>query len=353
MIRGLIALLILFVFSDTSAQSIGAMLDKRVMIVADPPFESCHASTITAISKNRLMAAWFAGKHEGSKDVGIWIAINEEGKWSAPKEIANGIINDTLRYPCWNPVLFKTKAGKIFLFYKVGKNPREWWGMMINSTNNGKSWSNPEKLPEGMLGPIKNKPIQLKNGDILYPSSTESLDEKEWHIHMEKSDKNGQHWSRIPINNDTFGVIQPSILQYPHDSLQLLSRSRQDFLVETWSKDNGATWGPLRLTTLPNPNSGADGVTLASGIKVLVYNPLYKGQEWWEGRSRLYVAISEDGITWKNIFALEEMNKGEFSYPAVIQTEDGKVHITYTADRKNIRHVVLQISKKGVNGLME
>lgn len=353
MIRGLIALLILFVFSDTSAQSIGAMLDKRVMIVADPPFESCHASTITAISNNRLMAAWFAGKHEGSKDVSIWIAINDKGKWSAPKEVANGIINDTLRYPCWNPVLFKTKAGLLFLFYKVGPNPREWWGMMITSNSNGKSWSGPEKLPEGMLGPIKNKPIQLKNGDILYPSSTESTDEKEWHIHIEKSDKNGRHWSRIPISNDTFGVIQPAILQYPHDSLQLLSRSRHNFLVETWSKDNGATWGPLRLTTLPNPNSGADAVTLKNGIKVLVYNPLYKGQEWWEGRSRLYVAISEDGITWKNVFALEDQNKGEFSYPAVIQTEDGKVHITYTADRKNIRHVVLQISKKGANGLIE
>lgn len=353
MIRGLTTLLLIFVFSDTSAQSIGALLDKRVMILTDPPFQSCHASTITAISKNKLMAAWFAGKQEGSNDVGIWIAVNEDGKWGAPKEIANGIINDTLRYPCWNPVLFKTKAGKLFLFYKAGKNPREWWGMMITSTNNGKSWSAPEKLPEGMLGPIKNKPIQLKNGDILYPSSTESLDEKEWHIHLEKSDKNGQNWSRIPINNDTFGVIQPSILQYPHDSLQLISRSRHNFLVECWSKDNGATWGPLRLTTLPNPNAGADALTLKNGIRILVYNPLFKGQEWWEGRSKLYVAASEDGINWKNIFSLENGDKGEFSYPAVIQAEDQTVHITYTADRKNIRHVVLQVRKKNADGLIE
>lgn len=353
MTRGLTALFLCFVL-NTSAQSIAALLDKRVMIVADsPPFEACHASTITSIGKGRLMAAWFAGKHEGSKDVGIWIAVNENEKWSKPKEIANGVINDTLRYPCWNPVLFRTKAGKLFLFYKVGPNPREWWGMMITSGNNGKSWSKPERLPEGMLGPIKNKPVQLQNGDILYPSSTESPDEKEWHIHLEKSDKNGQNWSRIPINNDTFSVIQPSILQYPHDSLQLISRSRHNYLVECWSKDNGATWGPLQLTTLPNPNAGTDAITLKNGIKVLVYNPLFKGQEWWEGRSRLLVAVSEDGINWKDIFSLENNSKGEFSYPAIIQTEDEEVHITYTADRKNIRHVALRIRKKGPDGLIE
>src|SRR5690606_2841870 len=110
----------------------------------NPPFESCHASTIVSLKGNRLMAAWFAGKHEGSSDVGIWTAVYEKGKWGAPKEVANGIINDTLRYPCWNPVLFRTSAGKLFLFYKVGRSPREWWGMMMTSMDNGKRWSAPE-----------------------------------------------------------------------------------------------------------------------------------------------------------------------------------------------------------------
>lgn len=342
----LAVLILLFICSIAQAQTINVQELKRVFVTQDPPFQSCHASTIVSLKSGRLMAAWFAGEYEGRKDVSIWAAFNEKGQWSAPKEIANGIVNDTLRYPCWNPVLFKTKAGKLFLFYKVGPSPREWWGMMMSSTDNGKKWSTPERLPDGMLGPIKNKPLQLKNGDILYPSSTESADNKAWHIHLERSDRDGRNWTRIPINNDTFGVIQPSILSYPHDSLQLLCRSRHNYIVQSWSSDNGATWGPLSLTNLTNPNSGTDAVTLRSGIQVLVYNPLPQGQEWWEGRSRLHVLASPDGRKWQYLITLENQQRGEYSYPAIIEAEDGIVHITYTAERKNIRHVVLQITLK-------
>lgn len=346
MVRSLLSIFLLCMLSNAHAQTVSAQLGKRVFILDNPPFESCHASTIVSLKGSALMAAWFAGKHEGSKDVGIWTAVYEKGKWGAPKEVANGVINDTLRYPCWNPVLFRTRAGKLFLFYKVGPSPREWWGMMMTSTDNGKRWSAPERLPDGMLGPIKNKPVQLKNGDILYPSSTESADEKEWHIHLEKSDRDGRNWTRIPVDNDTFGVIQPSILTYPHDSLQLLCRSRQNYIVQSWSADNGATWGPLSKTELPNPNSGTDAVTLKNGLQIMVYNPLFQGREWWEGRSRLHVVASEDGHKWQYIFSLENQPRGEYSYPAIIQAEDGFVHITYTAERKNIRHVILHIGPK-------
>src|SRR5687768_3036494 len=110
--------------SRSHAQPIVPQLERRVMIMENPPVASCHASTIVALGKDKLMAAWFGGSREGNKDVTIWIAVNENGKWGPAKEIANGVVNDTLRYPCWNPVLFKTKAGRLFLFYKVGPNPR-------------------------------------------------------------------------------------------------------------------------------------------------------------------------------------------------------------------------------------
>lgn len=346
--RSLFCLIIVCFTLSAAAQTqpIVPRLEKRVMIMERPLTAACHASTIAALGKGKYAAAWFGGTKEGNKDVSIYISFSENGKWGPAKEIANGVINGTLRYPCWNPVLFKAKRGKLFLFYKVGPNPREWWGMMMSSANNGKTWSAPEKLPDGMLGPIKNKPLQLANGDILYPSSTESANPITWHIHLERSDRNGRNWSRIPIDNDTFGVIQPSILRYRHDSLQLLCRSRNNAVVQAWSKDDGKTWGPLSRTELPNPNAGTDAVTLANGLKVIVYNPLPAGAQWWEGRSRLYVAVSEDGIKWQNVFSLENEKEGEYSYPAVIQSpDDGKVHITYTADRKNIRHVVLRIER--------
>ncbi|WP_316737553.1 sialidase family protein [Pedobacter aquatilis] len=313
-------------------------------IFENAPFEACHASTLVELKNNSIMSAWFGGKHEGSKDVSIWTSINQNGKWSAPIEVANGIQNDTLRFPCWNPVLFKAKNGTLYLHYKIGPNPREWWAEFKTSANDGKTWSQAQKLPEGFLGPIKNKPIQIANGEILYPSSTESLDEKKWLIHLEKTDANGKNWRKINIDCDTFGVIQPSILTYPNGKLQLLCRSRQNVIVESWSVDNGESWSKLKPTTLPNPNSGSDAVTLKDGRQLLIYNPLESGKDWWEGRSVLKLAISNDGKNWKNIYTLEEHPKGEYSYPAIIQAKDGAVHLSYTSLRKKIKYIKLKVN---------
>lgn len=322
-----------------------ATLVRSENIMQTPPFKECHASTIVELSKGKLLASWFGGTRESNPDVTIWLSFYENGKWNAPLSIADGIVNDTLRYPCWNPVLFKTKEGKLFLFYKVGKNPRTWWGMMRYSTDDGKHWSKAEKLPENMLGAIKNKPIQLENGDILHPTSTESLDEKTWHIHLELCDKDGGNWQHIAVENGTFGVIQPTILRHSKTRLQLLSRSRQNQIVQAWSGDNGQTWSALSVTNLPNPNSGIDAVTLKNGLQVLVYNPLKRGKDWSNGRNKLVVAMSKDGIKWRDIYTLEDTKEGEFSYPAIIQSVDGWVHITYTLNRKNIKYVVLSIEK--------
>jgi len=334
---------ILLLYIATYAQKVEII--QSGPIFKQVPFEACHASTLVDLGNGKIMAAWFGGKHEGSKDVVIWSAVKDGTEWSQPIEIANGIQNDTSRLACWNPVLFKAKNGILFLHYKVGLNPRTWWAEYKTSANNGKSWSEAKKLPENFLGPIKNKPIQLANGTILYPSSTESQDEKTWHIHIEKSDANGKNWKKIQINCDTFGVIQPSILTYPNGELQLLCRSRQNVIVESWSADHGETWSKLKPTQLPNPNSGSDAVTLKDGHQLLVYNPLTAGKNWWEGRSVLKLAISTDGKNWKDIYTLENHLKGEYSYPAIIQDKNGNIHISYTAERKNVTYVELKLTK--------
>ncbi|RYZ17210.1 MAG: sialidase, partial [Sphingobacteriales bacterium] len=141
------------------------------LILTDPPFKSCHASTLVELKDGSVLAAWFGGEQEGHKEVAIWTARRMGNKWSKPVKHADGRINDTLTFPCWNPVLFRTAANELFLYYKVGPSPREWWGMMKSSKDNGVSWSEPIRLPDGILGPIKNKPLQLKDGTILHPSS--------------------------------------------------------------------------------------------------------------------------------------------------------------------------------------
>ena len=310
---------------------------KSEFIYETAPFPECHASTIVE-SQGRLIAAWFGGTHERHPDVGIWVARHADGRWTTPIEVANGVESPTNRHPCWNPVLFQPKNGPLMLFYKVGPSPSRWWGMLITSTDSGQTWSKPQRLPDNILGPIKNKPVQLANGDILCPTSTEH---DGWKVHFERTKNLGQTWEATPAVNDgkEISAIQPSILFYPGGKLQAIGRTRQGKLFEVWSEDAGRTWGAMSLTSLPNPSAGTDAVTLKDGRQLLVYNPTTKG------RSPLNVAISRDGKNWQTALVLEDEPGKEFSYPAVIQTGDGLVHITYTWMRKRIRHAVLDPRK--------
>ncbi len=316
------------------------------------PFPQCHASTIE-LSSDGLLAAWFGGTREKHPDVGIWLSRQDEkarhgGKtWSPPVEVANGVQDATTRHPCWNPVLFQMpsadkkladkKNGPLLLFYKVGPSPSTWWGMLIRSLDGGKTWSKPEKLPDDIAGPIKNKPVLLADGRLLCGSSTE---DHGWRVHMEWTPDAGKTWQRTPELCD--GVlkqaIQPTILKHG-EKLQILCRNRVPGpLWESWSDDGGRTWSNLKLADLPHPGSGIDGVTLADGRQLLVYNHTLIG------RSPLNVAVSDDGKKWSAALVLEN-ERGEFSYPAVIQTPDRMVHITYTWKRQRVKHVVVDPTK--------
>jgi predicted neuraminidase len=316
--------------------NVGIVKSEFVFARGAAPFAECHASTI-AESHGQLVAAWFGGSGEGHTDVDIWLSLNPGGRWTEPARVATGLQADGKPQPCWNPVLFQPKSGPLMLFYKVGPSPRHWWGMLMKSEDGGRTWSAPRRLPAGILGPIKNKPVQLANGDILCPSSTE---EDGWRVHLERTGDAGTTWEKTGSLNDpkVLSAIQPTILFHPAGRLQALGRTRQGKIFQAWSEDQGRTWDLMKLGTLPNPNSGIDAVTLRDGRQLLVYNHSSTR------RSPLNVAVSRDGLEWQPALALET-GPGEFSYPAVIQSEDGLMHITYTWKRLNIRHVVIEPAK--------
>jgi predicted neuraminidase len=306
------------------------------------PFPSCHASTI-AETRRGLVAAWFGGTREGDDDVCIYVARKMDGKWTEPVEVANGLQADGDRHPCWNPVLFQPSDGPLLLFYKVGPSPQRWWGMLRRSNDQGITWSEAERLPDGILGPIKNKPVELPGGELLCPSSTETPSAiSDWRVHFERTPDLGKTWTKVSpaasTADATIHAIQPSVLRHSDTRLQAIGRTRSGRLFETWSNDGGASWSEVTLTELRNPNSGTDALTLADGRHLLVYNDTPRG------RTPLNVALSTDGKSWKNVVTLET-DKGEYSYPAVIQTSDGLVHITYTWKRQKIRHVTLDPAK--------
>jgi predicted neuraminidase len=301
-------------------------------IFGTAPFQECHASTI-AESKGELVAAWFGGTEEKNPDVGIWLSRCENGRWTVPREVANGVVSPAKRYPCWNPVLFQLKDGPLLLFYKVGPNPERWWGLLMTSDDGGRTWTKPRELPQGIVGPIKNKPVQLDNGEILCPSSSE---DHGWRVHFERTSDLGRTWqSTGPVNDGkAIAAIQPSVLLHGNGHLQAIGRTRQKKVFSIESLDGGKTWGPMTLLDLPNPCSGTDAVTLRDGRHLIVYNHSPRD------RSPLNVALSTDGKGWTPVLTLED-TPGEFSYPAVIQTRDGLVHLTYTWDRKRIKHVAI------------
>lgn len=323
--------------SKINPENVKAEVLKSEFIYDEAPFPSCHASTIVE-TDNGFLASWFGGTYERHPDVCIYTSENIDGKWSVPALVADGIMNDTLRYPCWNPVLFKRTDGDIVLYYKIGPNPREWWGLYKVSTDQGATWSEEVKIPDMLLGPIKNKPELLKDGTILYPTSFETSEK--WDIYVETSTQDLTDWRKIEIDNNGFNAIQPTVLFHEDGKIQMLCRSKEKKIVETWSADQGKSWSPVTATELLNNNSGIDAVSLKNGLHLLICNPVEKG------RNKLVVLVSADGKSWKEMIVLENAPEGEFSYPAIIEAKDGTIHITYTYNRVKVKYVQLALHTK-------
>lgn len=305
-------------------------------IFEQAPFPSCHASTLVEARPGELLAAWFGGAAEGRPDVAVWGARKSGGQWSAPLELAR-----EPNIACYNPVLFWSRDRTLWLYYKFGPNPMSWTAGRRSSRDGGATWSEIEHLPAGLYGPIKNKPLLLPDGVIVSGTSVESY--RAWTCWVERSTDHGRTWTRhgpIVVPGEPHGVIQPAVVPLRKGRLRMFVRATQRIgkICYADSTDGGRTWTPARPTSLPHSNSGIDAVALRDGRILLVYNHTEKG------RSPLNVAVSRDGETW-NMFLTLESEPGEFSYPAVIQASGGNAHITYTWNRRRIKHVEIPLAE--------
>lgn len=300
------------------------------------PFRSCHASTVVELRNGDVMSAWFGGTGEGKPDVAIWGARRSGGKWSAPEELVREPETAT-----FNPVLFHTKDGKLWLYYKFGPKPDNWSAGRRFSTDEGKTWSLIEHLPAGLLGPIRAKPLILTDGTIVSGTSIESY--RTWAAWIDRSTDNGATWKKfgpitVPSPADPpkgqYGLIQPSVVSLGGNHLRLYARATTNIgkISIADSMDAGATWSQARPIDLPNPNSGIDAAALNDGRVVLIYNHTTRG------RSPLNLAVSNDGEHFRMVHTLEDQ-PGEYSYPAMIVGRDGALHITYTWKRAKIRYL--------------
>ena len=291
-------------------------------------FPSCHGSTIVELPNGDLRAAWYAGSREGAKDVAIFTSRKRQGSdhWMYPKMIVN-----TPNCSEGNPVLFGDAKGDVWLFYVTmyGDRWTECKIYFLKSETMGRTWEESGVLRDELGWMTRNKPLYLSNGDILLPV----YDERNWHSMVMISEDGGETWNTYGDLTSPKGVIQPTVVQREDGSLLMLMRSRDGEIWRSTSDDLGRSWKAAHPTELPNPNCGVDMARLHSGNIALVYNDTRRG------RTPLTVALSTDeGESWGHKRDLET-EMGEYSYPAVIQSRDGGIHVTYTYRRVSIMHV--------------
>jgi predicted neuraminidase len=329
-------------------------------------FPACHASTVVELKNGDWLAAWFGGTAEGKPDVAIWSSRHTRVGWSAP-----ALLVREPQIASWNPVLFHTRDGRLWLFYKFGPVAAGWTGSRMVSTDDGRSWSKPEHLPAGILGPIRAKPYVAPDETVVSGSSVESY--HAWAAWIERSSGSdmggGKTFQKIgpftlpdsvieslakPNETDatigkigpeqTTGLIQPTVVALhdgkPGRHLRFYARSSFNIgrIVVADSYDEGKTWTAPHPLDVPNPNSGIDVVVIKDGRVVLIYNPTT------QGRSPLALAVSADGLHFRRFATLEDTPGQEFSYPALIQLQNGNLLATYTWHRTRIREALIPLA---------
>ncbi|MDD3713167.1 MAG: exo-alpha-sialidase [Candidatus Izemoplasmatales bacterium] len=347
-----------------------------------------HSSSVVELSNGDLLVCWFEGSGERkANDEAVMGSRLRKGqiRWSEPFVMA-----DTPGNPDCNPVLFLDAENRLHLTWVVvvanrweasllktristdylSDGPPKWdWQDVIllkpgeefaealekgfrEMDPPGLAWAeyapqyermileaakDPVKREVGWMGRIQ--PLTLKNGRMLLPLYSDGYNVSLIAI----SDDNGNTWKPgLPIVGR--GNIQPALVLRKDGTIAAFMRDNGDSpqrIIVSTSEDNGYTWSVSKKTDIPNPGSSVEAIALKDGHWLLVCNDL-------EGdRNRLAVSLSDDeGKTWKwkRYLEYEPKGHGRFSYSTAIQTEDGRVHITYsyhTMKGKSIKHVSL------------
>ena len=286
-----------------------------------------HCATLTALADGTLLAAWFSGSYETAPDVAILAARRRPGEreWSEPQVIAS---RDG--YSLGQPVFLVRPDGELWLFFVVIMQ-QDWTSAqpyVQRSGDGGRTWSEPVQIMDypGLM--FRSRPLILP-GRILMPV----YDEKTWESRMMISDDDGRTWRLTAPIHTSSGNIHPCPVELSDGRLLAYLRTggKGGVIWRTESYDRGETWREATPTSLPNPNSGIDLLRLQSGDLALAYNPSERL------RTPLCVALAGEDEDWRWQRTLED-GDGEFSYPTLIQTGDGTIHIVYTYRREHIQY---------------
>lgn len=294
-----------------------------------------HCSTLAEAGNGDVLCLWYGGSYESADDQVLFLARQQKGRrsWSRPE-----VVLRNPGQPPGNAVIFVDGQRRVWIVWgrmEATRPIRRGGGwdqcrlVVRTSTDHGKTWSKDEVLKDAIGWLPRNVPIALRRHDqaLLLPV-TGRVDRKHGAFVLRTTD-HGKTWQ----TSEWIGPgSQPTLIERDDGTLLALMRSAPRILQST-SRDGGRTWSPATKTDLKNPGAGIAMTRLAGGSAVLVFN------DSETQRTPLSVTRSLDGgQTWERPLTLES-NPGEYSYPCVIQTSDGKIHVSYTYRRYAIKHV--------------
>jgi predicted neuraminidase len=354
--------------------------------------EHTHGSSIVQLPNGDLLAAWFQGSGERTADdVRVMGSRQKKGAntWATPFLMA-----DTKGIPDCNPVLFLSKEGKLFLFW-VAVQANQWQYSVLRfrtSTHflvdGAPTWdwqddillkpdesfatevvkklkeagdshagwaayapkyddliieASKDKMKRSFGWMTRIQPVTLESGRILLPLYSDGLNMSLVAI----SDDNGATWRpSLPIVGR--GPIQPALAVRKSGEVVAIMRDSGDAPSRVWmstSNDHGESWSLAKKTEIPNEAS-VEIYALKEGKWV------YFGNDISDGRYQLSLYLSNDeGNSWyqKEVIEFSPDRKASFSYPCLLQTADGMIHISYShsvgSKNESIKHIVVDIKK--------
>ncbi|CAN7550652.1 sialidase family protein [Paenibacillus sp. LjRoot56] len=316
-----------------------------------------HAANLLELDNGDLLCVWFSGSGEGNPDTNVLMSRLSAGsnEWTAPMQLSG----DSERSE-QNPILHQGPDGKLWLFHTSNEPHNQKTSRIVYriSDDNGFTWGPTEVLFDGLGIFLRHPLLVLKNGDWLLPTYYCKLD-GHYSVVQISSDQ-GKTWKEYEVQGSTHRV-QMNVVERNDGTLYAMFRSRQaDRIYTSISQDNGRNWTVPVKSELPNNNSSMQFTKLQNGHLALIYNnsSMERDQFRWVQRkgefrkkplrTPLTLAISEDeGKTWpyyRNIQMADlEYKDSEigYSYPSIISTRDGKIHIAFSYLRKGIKHVCL------------
>ena len=354
-----------------------------------------HGSTLLPRRSGILLAAWFAGPHEGHPQTGVQVlrrGVWDTGTVPVSRDTGDGSCCPTLALTTWdtgtvpvshvrssvtpilpgdgvahwNPVLTEGPDGEVWLFFKRGHRIDQWTTWVCRSSDEGLTWSSPVELvpgdASGGRGPTRQAPVS-RDGLWLAPGSIEQWEPPAWDCFIDVSADGGARWEQVmlPLDHEVVagaGCIQPCLLEVG-DELVVLARSTAGRVYRSATRDP-FTWPALTPTDLPNNNSGLAAVVLPDGRIACLHNDA-SGE--WGARSRLVLSVSADaGLTWETVSTIVEgvagaadgtpqaaaatgivtTGEGEYSYPAMVLFDD-RLWATYSSERRSIALVKLEL----------